>query len=250
LATRRSQSAAVSPMMYRAANSNGIHRIALLTTEGVIRDTIITSQAIGKVEDLKGKRLGYSVPGAVTHVAALQFAKHMHWDPNKDVTLVGNANTLNPLKEGKTDGFFGSAMVIAMAPEMNLKLLIDLTPYKFPVGGSSIMAEKSWLAGNRDTAARFVRASMEAIALMRKDRNAFNAALAKWFNIKDTVTQTRMYEEIEEIPLKPFPTVDGIKATLELYDSPQMRKFKAEDFYDASFMQELDKSGFLDRVYR
>ena len=240
----------VSPMMYRAANSGGIHRVALLTTEGVVRDTIITTQAIGKVEDLKGKRLGYSVPGAVTHVAALQFAKHMGWDPNKDVTLVGNTNSLNPLKEGRTDGFFGSAMTVAMAPEMNLKLLIDLTPYKFPVGGSSIMAEKSWLAANRDTAARFVRASMESFALMKKDKAAFNAALAKWFNIKDPVTQNRMYQEIEEIPLKPYPTVDGIKATLELYDSPQMRRFKAEDFYDASIMTELDRSGFLDRVYR
>ena len=240
----------ISPMMYRAANTRGIHRVALLTTEGYIRDTIITTNAIGKVEDLKGKRLGYSVPGAVTHVAALQFSKHMGWDPTKDVQLVGNANSLNPLKEGRTDGFFGSAMTVAMAPEMNLKLLIDLTPYKFPVGGSSIMAEKSWLAANRDTAARFVRASMESFALMKKDKNAFNAALAKWFNIKDAVTQNRMYEEIEEIPLKPYPTVEGIKATLALYDSPEMRKFKAEDFYDESLMRELDRSGFLDQVYR
>jgi len=240
----------VSPMMYRAANTNGVHRIALLTTEGVVRDTIITTQAIGRVEDLKGKRLGYSVPGAVTHVAALQFARHMGWDPNKDVTLVGGTNSLNPLKEGRTDGFFASAMTVAMAPEMNLKLLIDLTPYKFPVGGSSIMAEKSWLMANRDTAARIVKASIESFALMKKDKAVFSAALAKWFNIKDPVTQNRMYAEIEEIPLKPYPTVDGIKATLELYDSPQMRRFKAEDFYDASFMQELDRSGFLDRVYR
>jgi ABC-type nitrate/sulfonate/bicarbonate transport system substrate-binding protein len=240
----------ISPMMYRAANTNGLHRVALLTTEGVIRDTIITTNAIGKVEDLKGKRLGYSVPGAVTHMAALHFAKHMGWDPNRDVTLVGGANALNPLKEGKTDGFFGSAMTVAMAPEMNLKLLIDLTPYKFPVGGSSIMAERTWLMANRDTAARFIRASMESIALMKKDKNAFNAALAKWFNIKDAVTQNRMYAELEEIPLKPYPTVEGIKATLEFYDSPGMRKFKAEDFYDSSFMTELDRSGFLDRLYR
>jgi NitT/TauT family transport system substrate-binding protein len=240
----------ISPMMYRAANTNGLHRVALLTTEGVIRDTIITTNAIGKVEDLKGKRLGYSVPGAVTHMAALHFAKHMGWDPNRDVTLVGGANALNPLKEGKTDGFFGSAMTVAMAPEMNLKLLIDLTPYKFPVGGSSIMAERTWLMANRDTAARFIRASMESIALMKKDKNAFNAALAKWFNIKDAVTQNRMYAELEEIPLKPYPTVERIKVTLEFYDSPGMRKFKAEDFYDSSFMTELDRSGFLDRLYR
>ena len=59
-------------MIYRVANdAAGIHRVALLTTEGTVRNTIITTNAIARVEDLKGKRLGYSVPGAVTHLAAL-----------------------------------------------------------------------------------------------------------------------------------------------------------------------------------
>ena len=59
-----------------------------------------------------------------------------------------------------------------------------------------------------------------------------------------------MYREVEEIPQKPYPTVEGIKATLAIYNSPEMRKYKAEDFYDSSFMTELDKSGFIDRLYR
>jgi NitT/TauT family transport system substrate-binding protein len=103
---------------------------------------------------------------------------------------------------------------------------------------------------NRDTAMRFVRATNEALALMRRDRAAFNAALTKWFNVRDPVVQQRMYAEIDEIPRKPFPTVEGIRATLAFYDSPEMRKYKAEDFYDSSFMTELDRSGFLDQLYR
>jgi len=226
-----------SPMIYRVANdAAGIHRVALLTTEGTVRNTIITTNAIARVEDLKGKRLGYSVPGAVTHLAALTFVKHMGWDPARDISLIGNGNSLNPLKEGRIDGALGSAMTFSMAPELDLKLLIDLTPYNFPVGGSSVLAERNWLRMNRDTAARFVRASNEALALMKRDRAAFNAALTKWFNVRDPLVQERMYREIEEIPQKPYPTVEGIKATLA--------------FYDSSFMSELDKSGFVDRLYR
>src|SRR5690242_14043838 len=61
-----------SPMIYRVANDpRGIHRVVLATTESTIKDHIIASPSITKVEDLKGKRLGYSVPGAVTHVGAL-----------------------------------------------------------------------------------------------------------------------------------------------------------------------------------
>jgi len=240
-----------SPMIYRVANDpRGIHRVLLATTESTIKDHIIASPSIAKVEDLKGKRLGYSVPGAVTHVGALGFAKKMGWVPGRDITLVGNGNALNPLKEGREDALLGSAMLIAMAPEMKLKDVIDLSQYKIPVAGSSIMAERGWLAQNRDTAARFVAASLEAIALMKKNPEVFRAALAKWFNIKDKLTQDRMFEIAREFPSKPYPAIEGIKSTLAIYDSPEMKKYKAEDFYDASFITALDKSGAIDRLYK
>jgi len=137
-----------------------------------------------------------------------------------------------------------------MASEHKLNDVIDLTQYKIPVAGSSILAEKNWLAANRDTAARFVKAAIEADALMKTNRAQFNAALVKWFNIKDAATQDSMYREAREIPRKPYPAVEGIKATLSIYDSPSMRKYKAEDFYDASFIEALDKSGAIDRLYK
>ncbi len=240
-----------SPMIYRLAHDpRAAHRVLLATTESMIKDHVIASPAITKVEDLKGKRLGYSVPGAVTHVGALGFAKKMGWEPGKDITLVGNGNALNPLKEGREDALLGSAMVIALAPEMNLKDVIDLSQFKIPVAGSSIMAERGWLRENRDTAARFVAASLEAIALMKTNREVFAAALSKWFNIKDKLTQDRMFDAAREFPSKPYPAIDGIKNTLALYDSPEMRKYKAEDFYDASFITALDKSGAIDRLYK
>ena len=37
---------------------------------------------------------------------------------------------------------------------------------------------------------------------------------------------------------------------MRIYDSPEMRKMKPEDFYDDSLMRELDKSGFIDNLYK
>lgn len=240
-----------SPMIYRVANdARAVDRVLLATTESIIRDHIIASASIGSVQDLKGKRLGYSVPGAVTHLGALAWVKRMGWDPNKDISLIGNGNALNPLKQGREDALLGSAMLIAMVPEMKLKDLIDLTQYKIPVAGSSILAERAWLKSNHETAARFVKSAVEGIALMKTNKETFRAALAKWFNIKDRVTQDRMFEAAAEFPAKPYPTVEGIKNTLAIYDSPEMRKHKAEDFYDSSFVAELDKSGAIDRLYK
>ena len=49
----------------------------------------------------------------------------------------------------------------------------------------------------------------------------------KWFNIRDAATQDSMYREAVEIPRKPYPSVEGIKATMSIYDSPRMRMFRA-----------------------
>ena len=239
-----------SPMIYRAANANGPIRILIATTEYHIRDHIIAAPSIKTVADLKGKRLGYSVPGAVTHVGALGFARKMGWTPGKDIVLVGGGNALKPLQDGKEDALMGAGMLFAKAKELKYNDVIDLTAYDIPVAGSSILAERGWLGSHRDMAARFVKSAIEADALMKTNRSAFDAALVKWFNIKDKPTQDAMYREALEIPRKPYPAVEGVKFTFEIYDSAAMRKFKPEDFYDRSFVESLDKSGFIDGLYK
>ena len=51
------------------------------------------------------------------------------------------------------------------------------------------------------------------------------------------------------MPNKPYPAVEGIKKTMQLYDSNEMRRYKPEDFYDDSFVRELDESGFIALLY-
>ena len=83
---------------------------------------------------------------------------------------------------------------------------------------------------------------------MQRDRQVFNAALAKWFNITDPETQDRMFAFVNKFAKKPYPSVEGIKRVFALYDSPEMRKHTPEGFYDSSLIAELDKSGFLDKL--
>lgn len=55
-----------------------------------------------------------------------------------------------------------------------------------------------------------------------------------------------MFAHVAKFEKKPYPSVEGIRQVLALYDSPKMRMHKPEDFYDSSLMAELDTSGFLD----
>src|SRR6185295_18126638 len=133
-----------------------------------------------------------------------------------------------------------------LAPQAGYKDIGDMAAYKIPMAGSGIMVDKAYLAAHRDTVLRFLKADIEATALMQRDRRVFNAALSKWFNIKGAATQNGMFAHVNKFEKKPYPSVDGIKRVFSVYDSPEMRKRTPEEFYDSSLIAELDKSGFLD----
>jgi ABC-type nitrate/sulfonate/bicarbonate transport system substrate-binding protein len=116
--------------------------------------------------------------------------------------------------------------------------------------GSGVNALKSWLPNNRETAARFVKSTVEAVALMRTDRQAVFAAMAKWYGIKDARMQEHIFAQGKLLPAKPYPAIEGIKTMMRIYDYREMRLHKPEDFYDASFVEALDKSGHIDGLYR
>lgn len=225
-------------------------RVIIATFEDRIVNHIVSSQDIASPEDLRGKRLGYSGNGAVTHLAALSFVKLMGWDPDEDISLFIHGNTPSAITSGRIDAFVGSILVRSLAEREHLKDLVDLGQYDIPVAGSGLNAERSWLAGHRDAAARFVKSAIEAVALIKTDRGAFARALARWFNITDPETVHAMYAEVAGMTEKPYPAVDGIRHTMEIYDSPEMRRHAPEDFYDRSFVAELDSSGFIDGLYR
>jgi NitT/TauT family transport system substrate-binding protein len=236
-----------SPMIYGfVVNGRGAARVIVLTQEAMAMDHVIAKPGIAGIQDLKGKRLGFSGVGSVTHFGALSLAKRLGWSPDGEITLVAGSATLDALKQDKVDAILASAMVIALAPHAGFKDVGDLTAYKMPMAGSGIMVDKAYLAAHWDTVLRFLKADIEATALMQRDRQVFNAALAKWFNINDAKTQDGMFAFVHKFEKKPYPSVDGIKQVLALYDSPKMRSHTPEEFYDSSLVAELDKSGFLD----
>lgn len=237
-----------SPTIYRAINEGGIDRVVLASHEGIVKNHIIARSEIRTVEELRGKRIGYSGTGTVTHMGLLSFARAMGWTPGVDFEPVPRSNSIEAFTEDRVDATMASALRVALGAEVGLNDVIDLEDYAMPLAGSGVMAERAWLEANRDAAARFVKASVEAVALMKQDRAAFDASLAKWFNITDADTLDHMFAAAMEFPDKPYPAVEGIRAMMELYDSPEMRLHSAEEFYDSSFVEELDRNGYLDSL--
>jgi len=75
------------PMVTAILANRGPHRLAIATTDCDVRFNIVGQKGMKSLEDLKGKRLGISVDGAMTGFIYRVLAKRMGWTPGKDFTV-------------------------------------------------------------------------------------------------------------------------------------------------------------------
>lgn len=211
---------------------------------------IVSRPDINSAEELKGKRIGYSGYGAVTHYVATIFAEAMGWDPNIDWSMMADGLGVDALQQGHVDAFIAPELHATMAVDAGFKVLVDLQDYELPVAGSAFLVDRDWLEDNRDAARRFVKSAVEAIAVLKNDKQATFRTLGKWYQLKDPKLLEYFYLEVAKLPRKPYPPYEGIKKVMEVYDSHEMRKYTVEHFYDDSFVRELDESGYIDSLYQ
>jgi len=228
------------------------HRVAIAGTDCLVRPQIIGNKGISSVEELKGKRLGISARRDTTlGFAGLSFAKRMGWDATQDISLKLNGRDLNALKAELVDAIVANEIRAAMAIKEGFPVLEDTQEWNIAVAGNSVMVAQGWLSTetHREAARRFLKATIEGLALFHQDRELALRVMAKWNGITDVDIAAHAYARGQWMLKKPYPCYEGIDNTFEMYDSNEMRKFKPTDFYDDSLIRELDESGFIDSFY-
>src|ERR1700676_1135572 len=96
---------------------------------------------------------------------------------------------------------------------------------------------------------------VDAIAMMKQDKQTAFRAMAKYYGITDPQMQANFYSTWD-FPAKPYPAVEGLRIAQKLYAtfpglrSDDLKNAKIEDYIDDSFIRELDQSGYIDSLYK
>jgi ABC-type nitrate/sulfonate/bicarbonate transport system substrate-binding protein len=128
---------------------------------------------IKRVQDLKGKVIGTTGPGATTEIAASMVLQHHGMDPKKDVTFmtIGGAETsLIAMRNGTIQARAfnpNAAFIMKKQGFTELGVLADLGPW--PWAGYS--TSDAHLSNRRDKIKRWTRAMVKSLQFMlnRKD---------------------------------------------------------------------------------
>ena len=240
-----------SPTMVRMHSvTTAPQRVILATTDIYSRFHMLSRGDIKTAADVKGKRFGYGNPGALSHFSQLMYVKKLGIDPEKDVEFYSNGGEIEHVMSGKVDIIAQNGIHVEEAKKHGMNDLYNLIPDKLHMPGSGVNVLSEWLPKNRDTAARFIKATVEAIALMKNDKEKAFASMRKWYGISDEKVLDGIYAEATDLPIKPYPSIEGLKNMQSVYTWRAITKKKPEDFVDASFVTDLDKSGYIDSLYK
>ena len=246
-------SSVATPTVMSASLAGSDMVILAHTMPGVVQSLMVRPD-IKRAEDLKGKTIGVTTFGSLTDFLVRYLATKKGLNPDKDFALlqIGADNErLIALKQGKIQGATLSHPAFILAARAGFTTLWDFfKEVEYP--WSEIASTRSLIAKDRDLVMRYMRAHIEGIALFKKDPEFGKKVIKKTLRLDDDSLAQESWELFARYRLAaPYPNVKGMKTSYDYValTRPDVWSHKPEEFVDASFVEELDKSGFIKKLY-
>ncbi len=161
--------------------------------------TIVVPKSINKVEDLRGKTIGYGRTGGADYdEGAAVLERFFHMQVGKDYKVIsfqGEPERIAALINGDIQGALLSAPHAAKAVGAGLKVLLRTGDY-LPRAGGAIWGRKSFVDQNPETVKKFIRAIAKAVMYFRTNREGSIATLKKHLGITDDKEAGVIWDEL------------------------------------------------------
>ncbi len=218
---------------------------------------LIARPEIRRPAELKGKILAVGSFGAANHMALLVALEKIGVNP-KEVTIIqvgGAAAQMTALAKGAIQGLmFNEPQATIAIKKFGMQSLVDLMESKTPFPQNCFIVKRSYLEANRDKVGNFMKAVVESIYLLKKDRALALRLIKKYIRVSDDEAAigydyylAHHSEGILELPDRrglQFVIEETAKTNAKAAgQTPESLKL-----LESSVLDELKKSGFVDRA--
>jgi ABC-type nitrate/sulfonate/bicarbonate transport system substrate-binding protein len=223
----------------------------------VLAYELVVLDSIKSAEDLKGKSIGISRFGSASDVAARELLKGLNLRPMEDVKILqigGASERAAGFSRGIIAGFPSPPGNVHLIPGgLPHRILADMAdlakPYPLPF--ICAVTTKSYLAKKRDTVKKVVMALIEASHYFKTNREGTQRIVAKYLRGANKAYLDSSYQSTTKIIERvPYTSREGMKIQLDeaLKQAPGS-KVTVDNLIDDSIVREIEKEGFIDRVY-
>jgi NitT/TauT family transport system substrate-binding protein len=216
--------------------------------------------SITSLQQLRGKKVGVSRIGAVSHLTADAILRRARVG---DVTIIqtgGIPESMAAMMTGNVDGAMVNPPNNIILREKGFREMVGGKQLKemnlrFPENG--VMAKRTWAEKNADVVKRFIKSLAEGLKRMHDDKEFAIKTLSKFTKVTDAKSLDESYRWGMDSFFKDFKTppeamrlmVDQL-ASSRMIDPNLAQKTPLTAYYENRYVEELEREGFFKKLWQ
>lgn len=252
--------AMVGPAPVVAVDLRGADVVMIATTIPTLIFYVIARPEIQKIEDLKGRSIGFGRFGSNTDFAARLLLEKYGLVANKDVAMIqtvgGNATVL-AVSTGKVHAGVTTDVGMLEGKKLGLRELFAFKDLGIPFAHAGFAAKRSFLKNHESETLGFLRAISKAVYRMTTDKSFSTRVIQKVSRVEDKSIVDAAYElHAQQFLQKKFYTTPPMIQTVlrQVGETlPAALNASPADFIENRYIQMLDQRGWfaeLDRTFK
>lgn len=223
--------------------------------KNVMTQSIVAGGNLKKPEDLKGKQIAVSRIGSNTHYFTIQALRRFGMEPGRDFSFLqsgGDPESLAALLSKNIEVATMTAPSDAKAIAQGYHYVVYGPDLRIPYAATVFVTKRSVMAKRPQVMGQFMRAMAESAKILHTDKEFVYKVLGKYLRLTDRAILDAAYNA-ESKALEPRLVLknEALQAILEEVAQVDSRakKVKPQDLMDMRYVEEMEKSGFLDNLW-
>lgn len=223
--------------------AQGADVVALGSWDNLVPYVWVTREKITDIRELRGKKVGVNRAGSKPWLIIHVLLQDAGLDPVKDLTLLqmggGSQERVSALMRGGIDATLADAL---LEPIMVKRGFFVLRGKPTPFMNAPIAAKRSYLAGQRSTVKKFVKAFSDATRYLIDNREGTMRPLTKLLNSNDADVVDFAYQYLQSnSDATLYPPDEAVKNLIRMsaYMDKKLGSISANRVLDLSILDEL-----------
>jgi NitT/TauT family transport system substrate-binding protein len=223
--------------------AQGADVVALGSWDNLVPYVWVTREKITDIRELRGKKVGVNRAGSKPWLIIHVLLQDAGLDPVKDLTLLqmggGSQERVSALMRGGIDATLADAL---LEPIMVKRGFFVLRGKPTPFMNAPIAAKRSYLAGQRSTVKKFVKAFSDATRYLIDNREGTMRPLTKLLNSNDADAVDFAYQYLQSnSDATLYPPDEAVKNLIRMsaYMDKKLGSISANSVLDLSILDEL-----------
>ncbi|HEY1232877.1 MAG TPA: ABC transporter substrate-binding protein [Candidatus Binatia bacterium] len=234
------------------AHLGGIDMEMLSVQSNKLDYSVFAAPTIKNVQDLKGKIVTGTRPGASADSALRLYLRRVGLVPDKDVIFISVAESqqgrLNALQRGSVAATVLAPPYSGIAKQLGFKELADLRKTDIEYSGSAIAGMRTYVQSHSQLVENFLKGYIASLHFFRSEKEKTLIGIMKFLKMTDRARAEEGYEYyVDLMPVLPYASPNGVQTVLDFLaeQQPKAATAKPAEFYDMSYLKRIEESGFI-----